>query len=108
MAYPYSDDEIALEPFFNNGPMVELDGTKKNLRVVDMSNPIPGYQISDQEVGATSYYGYENMDGLWYIQKVVVTGTETSYRYRKGSSGYATAWTGRAAGPAYDYFEDAF
>ena len=40
MGYPYTDGEIALEPLLN-GPLAEVDGLKKNLRVVDFSKLVP-------------------------------------------------------------------
>jgi len=71
------------------------------------TNAVGGYQISDQEVGTTSYYGYINEFNAWYIMKSVITGAETNYTYTKGDSGYATAWTGRAA-LSYDRFNAIF
>ena len=70
--------------------------------------PIAGYAASDQSIsGDTSYFGFIDKDDNWYIQKQVVTGDDISWRYAKGSGGYATAWTGRAA-LAYNLFSDEF
>jgi len=75
-----SETDISIEAFLN-------------------SNPLPSYIITDQEVGATSYYGYQNRGGSYYIMQAVTTGATVAYRYYKGAAGvsYATAWAGRAA-----------
>jgi len=82
--------DISLEPLFNSRTSV-----------------VVGYQISDQDMGATSYYGYVNKDGEWYIMKSVVSAAVTNYTYTKGSSGYAANWTARA-GLSYDNFAAIF
>ena len=44
-------------------------------------------------------------NGNWYIQRYnMANGT---FRYVKGTSGYATAWTNRAS-QSYDYFDEVF
>lgn len=59
--------------------------------------PIAGYQISDQESGATSYWGYTDKRGAWYIMKGVTAAAVINYTYAKGDSGYDANWTGRGA-----------
>lgn len=50
------------------------------------------YRISDLDAaGATKYYGFLSIGGSWMILKL----TATEGRYCKGSSDYATNWTGR-------------
>lgn len=66
---------------------------------------LEGYAISDQEVGTTSYYGYVNKDGKWYIVKAVISGNVTNYTYAKGDSGYN--WAGRAT-ESYQNFATTF
>ena len=63
--------------------------------------------ISDTDDAAdTKYFGFVDQHGGWMIMKEVTSlGT---FRYRMGRSGYAAAWTGRAAGAAYDYYYDLF
>lgn len=56
-----------------------------------------GYLIGYQESGSTSYTGFEDREGRWYILKSVISGTTTTYTYAKGSSGFAAAWTARAS-----------
>ena len=80
--------DISLEPLFNARTSV-----------------VAGYQISDQETGATSYYGYLNSAGEWYIMKSVVAGAEINYTYTKGAAGYS--WAGRA-GYTYANFATIF
>ncbi len=80
-------DNKSLEPFFNDD-VSEADGILRLLRVKSALNALEGYQISDQEVGSTSFYGYLNKDGAWYIQKGVQAGAVIAYTYAKGSSGY--------------------
>ena len=58
---------------------------------------IAGYVASDQSVsGTTTYFGFVDRDGNWYIQEQVVTGDDISWRYAKGNSGYIASWTARA------------
>lgn len=65
------------------------------------------YKAADVDASEPGYYGFLRSDGLWYILKQTTTLTETAYRYAKGASGYAAAWTGRAA-LSYGYFADVF
>lgn len=66
--------------------------------------PTDGYKITDLDDSSPAYYGFVNKDGGWFIQK---EGTSGDYRYAKGSSGYSSNWTGRAA-LSYDYFDNVF
>lgn len=67
--------------------------------------PTDGYNITEiDDSGADTYYGFVNKEGAWFIQKETSTGT---YRYIKGSSDFATSWTGRT-GLTYDYFNVVF
>ena len=68
--------------------------------------PVEGYQVSDMDT-AGPYYGYIDAEGRWYIMKETTSGTVTSYRFIKGTSDYATNWTGRA-GLTYDTFNNVF
>ena len=101
-------DNKSLEPFFNDD-VSEADGTKRNLRVNLVNQPLEGYELSNSEVNidGTSYYGYEDKDGNYVIKKAVTSGNQTTYTFAKGTSGYATAWVGRA-GLTYASFADTF
>lgn len=99
-------DDISLEPFFNN-QVSEADGLRRVLRVSNSLDPVEGYYISDQEVGSTSYYGYLNKDGNYYIQRGIQVGAEINYTYSSGSSGYVAAWANRAF-EVYQNFADEF
>jgi hypothetical protein len=62
------------------------------------------YKITDiDDSGTTKYFGFTDKDGNWFILQL----TTTEARYIKGTSGYTTSWTGRAAF-TYDYFYNAF
>ena len=64
------------------------------------------YKIADgDEAGTTKYYGFLDKDGNWYILKNDTTAN--SYRYTKGSGGYAAAWTARAS-KTYNYYDVIF
>ena len=74
----------------------------------ELALPTEGYSITDKDADASpNYYGYTNQFGAWYIMKETVSAGADTYRYRKGTSGYTTAWTGRAA-LTYDYFYEVF
>jgi len=63
------------------------------------------YKVSDvDEAGNPKYYGFIRADGGWYVMQN--TGG-TTFRYAAGGSGYAAAWTGRAA-LSYGYFDSIF
>ena len=56
---------------------------------------VSSYQPSD--IDSTSdpkYYGFLAADGSWYIMEENTA--EGTYRYVRGTSGYAAAWTARA------------
>lgn len=83
-------DDISLEPLLNS-----------------RFAPIEGYRVSDQETGATSYYGYLHKTGAWCIMKGVTAGSEINYTFAKGDSGYAANWVARA-GLTYARFNEVF
>lgn len=66
--------------------------------------PTDGYRIAQVEDGTTSYYGFINKDGGWYILQENASG---DYRYIKGASSFSTNWTNRAS-LTYDYFDNIF
>jgi hypothetical protein len=51
------------------------------------------------------YVGYVDPDGAWYIMEF--NNASGTARYVKGSSGYTTAWTNRAA-QTYGYYNAVF
>ncbi len=58
-----------------------------------------GFHIQNQIVAATSYYGFSDAYGHWYIMKSVdAGGGETSYSYAsaKNNPGVSYTWAGRA------------
>lgn len=97
-------DNISLEPFFND-KVSESEGLTRVLRIKNVLNPIEGYHISDQETGTTSFFGYLDKAGKWYIQKGVRTGAEVNYTYAAADSGYN--WSNRAS-ETYASFDTTF
>lgn len=89
------EDNVSLEPFFND-KVSESDGLQRVLRIKNVLNPVEGYHISNQVTGATSYFGYLDKDGKWYVQKAVRSGAEVNYTYKAGDSGYD--WSDRGGG----------
>lgn len=72
--------------------------------VIDtFSRPLDQYEIANREEGTTSYYGYVDKDGNWYIMK----STATVDTFVKGITAYTTNWTGRA-GLTYQRFDLVF
>ena len=71
-------------------------------------NILNGYMMADDEVGATSYYGYTDRGGNWYILRSVRFGAETTHTYAKGTDAYATNWTNRKTTVSYDTFTNTF
>lgn len=74
-----------------------------------------GYQIVDQDVDSSdsdvTYYGHVNQEGEYFIMKEDLSVSDDAdlkaWRFNKGSSGYATAWSGREA-LSYDTFINTF
>ena len=80
--------------------------TSDNPLSVKGANFLESFFISDQIAsGDTTYFGYINKDGRWYIQKQ--DQSVGTYRYAKGSSDYATNFTNRTT-LDYDYFDEVF
>lgn len=70
-----------------------------------------GYKVNDQANKSgddnTTYFGYVNRFGEWFIMRQVVSGTTLSFRFAKGASGYTTAFTARES-QTYDYLDVIF
>lgn len=69
---------------------------------------INGYMVveTDEDDAATyKYYLFVNKFGDWYLMRAeAISTTLTEYKFSKGSSAYATAWTNRATPtPAYAF-----
>lgn len=57
-----------------------------------------GYLICDSDdTGAVKYYGFEDVEGRWYILKEDTSVSPKTYRLTKGNSGYSTNFTNRAS-----------
>jgi hypothetical protein len=70
-----------------------------------IKQPTDGYNIAQvDDSTSTTYYGYLNKDGAWYILR---EDSSSNYRYCKGSSSFSTNWTSRAS-LTYDYFDAVF
>lgn len=108
----------SLESYINNDVSQTL-GTTKALSVVPLgpdgtpivADVITGYKVCDVDAdSAVKYYGYADSEGAWYIMKETTATGDQAYRYAKGSSGYAAAWTDRAnpAVVVFDYYYTTF
>lgn len=80
-----------------------------NLNNVAGSDVLAGYEPAtrDENSGATSYYGFVDSDGNWYIMREVPTGSVTEDDFIRGTTNFATNWTGRA-GLSYQKFNLVF
>ncbi|MBD2694435.1 hypothetical protein [Anabaena catenula] len=56
------------------------------------------------EEGGTSYFGYADIEGRWYIERCIYN--PTSNRFAAGEGDYATNWANRAS-LTYDYIYNA-
>ncbi len=73
--------------------------------VEEVRATLDSYKISDvDDASDPKYYGFLRANGYWYILRN--TG-DAQYRYVSGLTGYADAWTGRAA-LTYTYMDQAF
>ncbi len=73
------------------------------------SDLLAGYAATDldENSGGTSYYGFLDAIGNWYIMKKVDTSPTSTLSFVKGTVNYATNWTGRGA-QTYDVFANVF
>lgn len=96
------DEHLDIPGF--SGKKVALYGASADgsMEIMDV-DPTAKYMPSDIEEGATSYYGFVDANGGWYIMQ----SSSGAYRYAAGTSDYTTNWTGRA-GLTYDYFYNVF
>jgi hypothetical protein len=87
--------------------LAKASSTDYDMEWIDMAtDPLVGYRISDMDdAGDPAYYGFEDKDGNWYIMEYSI-GAST-FRYAKGTSGYAAGWAGRGA-LSYALFETTF
>lgn len=60
----------------------------------DMSGSAVSLFVHDDD---GTYLGYLSVEGFWIIMKQSTADSVDSYRFAGGKSGYAEAWTGRAA-----------
>lgn len=96
--------------FFGSVPgpgTVALKDTSGNQIDPAEKHPTDGYKVVQLDDGTTSYYGFQNKDGAWFIMQEDASG---NYRYTKGSSDFTNATTGwpNRADLTYGYFETIF
>lgn len=63
---------------------------------MDIRLPVK-YQPMDVDTDSPRYYGYEAIDGSWFIVKESSSGNVQSFRYARGNVNYSTNWTNRAS-----------
>jgi hypothetical protein len=74
-------------------------------RVVDSLGNVAGSDIlagyrnanSDENTGGTSYYGFIDTEGNWYVMKRVESGVTATITFSRGTTNYSTNWTDRAS-----------
>lgn len=67
-------------------------------------SPTEGYSISQIDDSPTSYFGFINNLGQWFIMR---QDTDNSYRYSRGDKDFNANWPNRAK-LDYDYFDNIF
>lgn len=70
-------------------------------------HPTDGYRLAELDDAVPSYYGFINKDSEWFIMREEASGT---YKYKVGTTGFTTAWSGRATIPEIEwlYYDSAF
>ena len=96
--------------FFGSVPGPGIVGVKNIAGVpIDPAekHPTDGYRIAELDDSTPAYYGFLNKESAWFIMREESSGT---YKYKTGSSGFTSAWSGRAAIPEieWEYYDDAF
>lgn len=92
--------------FFKNLPVQQAPaGVPANNTVnPSLKEPMDGYSITEIDDGNTSFYGFTNKDGAWFIMR---EDTDSSFRYAKGNSDFSDNW-GSRKNLKYDYFYKLF
>jgi hypothetical protein len=95
--------------FFGSAPgpgVVALKDSAGNKIDPAEKQPTDGYRISRLDDGIPAYYGFTNKNHAWFVMKELDDG---SYLYRRGASGFATAWSERdGVGIVYGEYENVF
>lgn len=68
------------------------------------SSPTQGYYISQIDDGDTSYFGFINSLGQWYVMRQDI---DNSYRYSRGDKDFSSNWANRTQ-LSYDSFDNVF
>jgi len=86
--------------------VLENTGGGFNIKYHD---PLDAYRIAEIDLSNATdhYYGFERIDGAWYIMKKTISGDLNTMRFTKGASGFPAGWTGKA-GLSYDYLSVIF
>lgn len=85
-----------------------INGLRFPTASITPTDPLVRYSPSDiDDAGTTQYFGYTDMLGHWYIQRMDNAASPKTLRYATGSGNYATGWTARAS-QTYDYFHVTF
>ena len=88
-------------------PQIQMPPNSQNLAQnnTDVAPPTLGYNISEIDDSAISYYGFTNNQGSWYIMR---DDDQTgNFRYAKGQSNFSANWQNRQA-LKYDYYYQVF
>jgi hypothetical protein len=91
--------------FGKSGPSISTltDGLGNKISPAE-KNPTDGYTITEIDDQETSYYGFTNSGGGWYIMKENGDG---SFRYAKGEEDFPGNWDHRST-LNYDYYNRVF
>lgn len=88
-----------------NSGVTALEDPKGNKIYPAERHPTDGYEISEIDDSDTTFFGYTNTNGHWYIMK---GDAETgSFRYTKGENDFHGNWTNRE-NLKYIYFHELF
>ena len=71
-----------------------------------IKHPTDGYRVAELDDATPSYYGFIDKDGNWFI----IRDDDGTYKYKTGTSGFTTAWSGRGSIPEIEwlYYDEAF
>lgn len=85
----------------------DLGGNKINPA---QGHPTDGYSIAEIDDSLTSFYGFINKYGAWYVMRKdpdTDSFRYTTFRYTRGDSNFSSNWTNREK-LKYDYFSNVF
>jgi hypothetical protein len=85
-----------------------INGLRFPTASITPTDPLIRYSPADvDDAGTVQYFGFTDMTGAWYVQRMDTGASPKTLRYARGTTAYPAGWTGRAS-LTYDYLYATF